>query len=112
MRAKPGGIGLAAGKRAKSKAGKGKARRRRLEVRRARWRRIFRTTALVLVGTGFVAGFATARYAIHLDRIVRARFEGRLFRVPSRVMSAPTTPLSPVSRRAKVSPTSPVVKKT
>jgi penicillin-binding protein 1B len=47
-------------------------------------------TALLLLCTGFVAGFGLARYGIHLDRIVRARFEGRLFRVPSRVMSAPT----------------------
>jgi len=39
---------------------------------------------------GFAAGFALARYTIQLDRIVRARFEGRLFRVPTRVMSAPT----------------------
>ena len=37
-----------------------------------------------------LSSVSAARYAIHLDRIVRARFEGRLFRVPSRVMSAPT----------------------
>lgn len=49
-----------------------------------------RAVALGLVVIGFGAGFVTARYAIHLDRVVRARFEGRLFRVPSRVMSAPT----------------------
>ena len=81
---------MAAGKRARSKTGKGGARRREFEARRLRWRRILRVTALVLVCTGFVAGFGVARYTIHLDRIVRARFEGRLFRVPSRVMSAPT----------------------
>jgi penicillin-binding protein 1B len=39
---------------------------------------------------GFVGGFTTARTVAGLDRIVRARFEGRLFRVPSRVLSAPT----------------------
>jgi penicillin-binding protein 1B len=85
-----GGIGLAAGKRTRGKTGKGGARRRKFEARRARWRRILRVSALVLVGAGFFAGFFAARHAIHLDRIVRARFEGRLFRVPSRVMSAPT----------------------
>ena len=47
-------------------------------------------SALVLVCAGFAAGFSVARYSIHLDKIVRGRFEGRLFRVPSRVMSAPT----------------------
>jgi len=39
--------------------------------------------AALAVGLG--VGFETAR----LDQIVRARFEGRLFRVPSRVLSAP-----------------------
>jgi penicillin-binding protein 1B len=81
---------LAAGKRTRGRTGKGEARRREFESRRARWRRILRITALVVVGTSFVAGFSAARYTIHLDRTVRARFEGRLFRVPSRVMSAPT----------------------
>jgi penicillin-binding protein 1B len=85
-----GGIGLAAGKRTRNETGKGKARRRGFESRRARWRRVLRFTALALVCGGFLAGFSVARYTIHLDRIVRARFEGRLFRVPSRVMSAPT----------------------
>jgi penicillin-binding protein 1B len=37
------------------------------------------------LGLGVAAGVETAR----LDRIVRARFEGRLFRVPSKVLSAP-----------------------
>jgi penicillin-binding protein 1B len=81
---------LAAGKRTRRKAGKAKARRREFESRRSRWRRFLRIAALALVCVGFVAGFSAARYTIHLDRIVRARFEGRLFRVPSRVMSAPT----------------------
>ncbi|UCE86021.1 MAG: PBP1A family penicillin-binding protein [Deltaproteobacteria bacterium] len=38
----------------------------------------------------FVAGFATAVLVVRLDRTVTQRFEGRLFRVPSRVFSAPT----------------------
>jgi len=40
---------------------------------------------LLALAVGLGAGFETAR----LDRIVRARFEGRLFRVPSKVLSAP-----------------------
>jgi penicillin-binding protein 1B len=40
--------------------------------------------AALVIGLG--VGFETAR----LDRVVRARFEGRLFRVPSRVLSAPS----------------------
>jgi len=81
---------LAAQRKKKDKTGKGRARRRELESRRARWRRVLRTIALVLLCSGFVAGWSAARYAIGVDRIVRERFEGRLFRVPSRVMSAPT----------------------
>jgi penicillin-binding protein 1B len=38
----------------------------------------------------FVGGFASASYVVGLDRIVTARFEGQRFRVPSRVLSAPT----------------------
>jgi penicillin-binding protein 1B len=49
-----------------------------------------RAVAFVLLVLGFGAGFVTARHGIHLDRVVQARFEGRLFRVPSRVLSAPT----------------------
>jgi len=46
--------------------------------------------AVVLLAAGFVGGFATARTVLRLDGVVRERFGGRLFRVPSRVMSAPT----------------------
>jgi hypothetical protein len=38
----------------------------------------------------FGAGILAARTLVGLDRIVRSRFEGRLFQVPSRVYSAPT----------------------
>ena len=38
----------------------------------------------------FVAGFALAGWVVELDRIVRDRFEGAVFGVPSRVYSAPT----------------------
>jgi penicillin-binding protein 1B len=43
----------------------------------------------LLVGAGFVAGFATSIVVIRLDHIVRARFDGQRFRIPSRVYSAP-----------------------
>jgi penicillin-binding protein 1B len=45
---------------------------------------------LVLGLISFAAGFFTAVEIVRLDRTVTQRFEGRLFRVPSRVFSAPT----------------------
>jgi penicillin-binding protein 1B len=39
---------------------------------------------------GFAAGFAFSGYVTGLDKIVRSRFDGQRFRVPSRVFSAPT----------------------
>lgn len=50
---------------------------------------MLRALGLGLLLAAFVTGFLTARFAVRLDRVVQARFEGRLFRVPSRVMSAP-----------------------
>jgi penicillin-binding protein 1B len=38
----------------------------------------------------FLAGFVAAGYVVRLDRVVRARFEGPRFRIPSRVYSAPS----------------------
>ncbi len=38
----------------------------------------------------FVLGFFLASSALRLDRIVRERFAGKIFQVPSRVLSAPT----------------------
>jgi len=63
-------------------SGAGRSRRRRAgaggpRLRRALW--------LVALAAGLALGFETAR----LDQIVRDRFEGRLFRVPSKVLSAP-----------------------
>jgi penicillin-binding protein 1B len=49
-----------------------------------------RIAAAVLLLAGFAGGFVTARMVLRLDGVVRQRFEGRLFRVPSRVLSAPT----------------------
>ncbi len=44
----------------------------------------------MLLVVSLVGGFWLGRTASSLDRLVVARFEGRLFRVPSRVLSAPT----------------------
>ncbi len=49
-----------------------------------------RVAGLTLALVAFGAGFFVAQQAVKLDRVVRARFEGQLFRVPSRVLSAPT----------------------
>ncbi len=43
----------------------------------------------MLLAAGFAGGFAATRMVLRLDGVVRERFEGRLFRVPSRVLSAP-----------------------
>src|SRR5262245_27949472 len=58
--------------------------------RRPRLRRWLKTAAVGVAGVSFVAGFGAAGYLIHLDRIVRERFEGQRFLVPSRVYSAPS----------------------
>jgi penicillin-binding protein 1B len=55
---------------------------------RLRW--WIKTAALAVGSVGFVAGFLFAGYVVRLDRIVRERFEGQRFRVPSRVYSAPS----------------------
>ncbi len=55
--------------------------------RRGSWRR---TVALLLFGTSFAGGLLLGGMLVELDRLVVHRFEGRLFRVPSRVLSAPT----------------------
>jgi penicillin-binding protein 1B len=60
---------------------------RRARRRVWRWLRIAALGALAL---GFAGGFATAGYVVRLDRIVRERFEGQRFRVPSRVYTAPS----------------------
>ncbi len=48
-----------------------------------------RATGWVVLGAGFLGGFAAAVIVADLDRQVRARFEGTQFDVPSRVYSAP-----------------------
>jgi penicillin-binding protein 1B len=48
-----------------------------------------RAAAVVLFLASAAVGGVVGRELVQLDRIVRARFEGTLFRVPSRVLSAP-----------------------
>ncbi len=64
---------------------RGRARRRRAGPRLAALRFLRLALWGAALGVGVAAGVETAR----LDRIVRERFEGRLFRVPSKVLSAP-----------------------
>jgi penicillin-binding protein 1B len=59
----------------------------RRPAKRARGR--LRTVVFILAIVGFAAGFTTSVVVVHLDRIVRTRFDGQRFRVPSRVYSAP-----------------------
>ena len=75
--------------RAKRRAKRG---RRRPPPRRDRsgpggWRRV---AALVVLVGGFGVGFLVGGRLVQLDRVVVSRFEGQRFRVPSRVLSAPT----------------------
>jgi penicillin-binding protein 1B len=60
--------------------------RRARRKSRSGWR-LFGAALLI---AGFAGGFAVARTVVQLDQMVRERFEGRLFRVPSRVLAAPT----------------------
>jgi penicillin-binding protein 1B len=48
-----------------------------------------RRAAAVVVAVSFLLGFALMAYLVHLDGVVRERFEGVLFRVPSQVYAAP-----------------------
>ncbi len=48
-----------------------------------------RRVGLVLLAVGFVGGLVSAHWLLGLDRIVRSRFDGRRFSVPSRVYAAP-----------------------
>jgi penicillin-binding protein 1B len=64
--------------------------RRRTKPPERPGRRWLRSVGLALAIGAFAAGFVTAGYIVHLDRIVVARFEGKPFQVPSRVFAAPT----------------------
>jgi penicillin-binding protein 1B len=52
--------------------------------------RLRRTAAWLLATAGFLGGFVAGIEIVRLDRLVAARFEGQRFRLPSRVLSAPT----------------------
>ena len=55
-----------------------------------RWLRVFGWGLVAaLIGTAFAAGVWAGRGLLQLDRRVTARFEGRMFRLPSRVYAAP-----------------------
>jgi penicillin-binding protein 1B len=45
--------------------------------------------ALALLGASLAVGFAGGAWLVAIDRVVRERFEGTLFTVPSRVFAAP-----------------------
>ncbi len=68
----------------------GRARSKKAARRSRGARRGWKIAALLVVVSGFAGGFVMGRHLVRLDRVVTERFEGRLFRVPSRVLSAPT----------------------
>jgi len=70
------------------------ARRRRGKGRRRGARPLLRAVLIASVLVAFGGGIFVARALVRLDQVVRARFEGPLFQVPSRVYAAPTM-LSP-----------------
>lgn len=68
--------------------------RRRAHARRRRRGRAAhgqgrRALAWLVLGVAFLVGFAGARTLVGIDQELRKRFEGTLFRVPSRVFAAP-----------------------
>ena len=70
----------------RKKAGRRPARRGKSK-RRPGW---FRFAAVAVACATFALGWVSAGWVVGLDRVVRARFEGQRFRVPSRVYSAPS----------------------
>lgn len=61
--------------------------RRPPRIRAPRW---LRPLAAGVLSLAFLGGFGLAVYLVGLDQLVRQRFDGTRFRVPSRVYSAPT----------------------
>ena len=76
----------AARKRSVTSKRRSKSRRRKSKSASG-W---FRKLVWLGVTVGFIAGFASSVVVIRLDRVVRTRFDGQRFRVPSRVYSAPS----------------------
>src|SRR5690606_40205737 len=72
------------------RASRSRGSRRARRSRGGRGLTLARAIGLSLALLAFGGGVFLTRAAVRLDRVVRARFEGRLFTVPSRVYSAPT----------------------
>ncbi len=80
----------ATGSRRKSaRSGNGGASSRRSRGDGRRGLGLLRAIGISLALLAFGAGVFVTRAGVRLDKVVRARFEGRLFSVPSRVYSAP-----------------------
>jgi len=74
-----------------NKKGQTESRRSRGDgARRRPILRWLRLAAIAVIGAAFAGGFASAGYVLRLDGVVRERFEGQRFLVPSRVYSAPS----------------------
>jgi len=63
------------------------ARRRGVRTALARW---VRRAGWVGLAAGFAVGCVVGAHLVRLDRVITARLEGQVFRVPSQVLSAPT----------------------
>jgi len=81
---------MAPKKRASRSNGSGSGRAGRARHGGRRGLGVWRALAVSLALLAFGGGVFVTRAVVRLDRVVRARFEGRLFTVPSRVYSAPT----------------------
>ncbi len=80
----------ASSRQRRRRSGGGRRRRPSAGAALSRPQRAFLALCAGLGALAFVAGLPFGAYLKRLDGIVTERFEGRLFRVPSRVYSAPT----------------------
>ena len=80
-------------KQKRKRVARGPKRRAPRRSSRAKARKtsgVFRKFLFVAVLLSMALGFALSVVLVRLDKVVRFRFEGQLFRVPSRVLAAPT----------------------
>lgn len=87
----------------RSSAGAHKAKTRRTRRRRSVWPFLLRWGVLAVVALGL----AVFLYGLHLDRIVRAKFEGQRWALPARVYAQPLElyagrPLTPAQLRSEL----------